>query len=158
MVDENGTTEQIEALTQELLAILPLLTRIVAAEVRREAGEATTMPQFRVLAHLADEPLTLSALAKQRRVSLQSMSELVQALVERGWVQRTPDASDRRQHILQLSEHGRSHYQQAQLQTLRRLVPLMSELDAAERDAVQRALPALRRVLMREESTETDGR
>src|SRR5262249_5821492 len=57
--------------TQELLAVLPLLNRIVAAEVRREAGEETTMPQFRVLAHLAAGPLTLSALAKKRRVSPQ---------------------------------------------------------------------------------------
>ena len=86
--------------TQELLAVLPLLSRIVAAEVRREAGEDTSMPQFRVLAHLAARPLTLSALAKKRRVSLQSMSELVQALVLRGWVAREPDPRDRRHDAL----------------------------------------------------------
>ena len=88
--------EQVLATTQELLAVLPLLNRIVATEVRREAGEDTTMPQFRVLAHLAPGQLTLSALAKRRRVSLQSMSELVQVLVERGWVVRAPDPADRR--------------------------------------------------------------
>src|SRR5881409_528296 len=97
--------------TQELLAVLPLLNRIVAAEVRREAGEETTMPQYRVLAHLVAGPLTLSAIAKKRRVSLQSMSELVQVLVERGWVARAPDPSDRRQSLLQLTDHGRAHYE-----------------------------------------------
>jgi DNA-binding MarR family transcriptional regulator len=51
--------------TEALLAVLPLLNRLVAADVRREAGEETTMPQFRVLAHLAAAPLTLSALAKK---------------------------------------------------------------------------------------------
>lgn len=149
--------DQVEELTQELLSILPLLTRIVAAEVRREAGDATTMPQFRVLAHLQSGPLTLSVLAKQRRVSLQAMSELVQVLVERGWIRRTPDQHDRRQQLLHLTDHGRQHYERAHAQTLKRLVPLMSALDKAERSAVQRALPALRRVLARDESEENHG-
>lgn len=150
--------EQIEELTHELLAILPLLNSIVAAEVRRDAGEATTMPQFRVLACLAEEPLTISTLAKQRRVSLQSMSELVQVLVERGWLVRTPDLNDRRQSLLHITEHGRKHYERAQLQTLQRLMPLIGDLDDAERAALERALPALHRVLTLEESKEIHGR
>src|SRR5262249_16042985 len=73
-----------EQAAQELLTVLPLLTRLVAAEIRREAGDETTMPQFRVLTHLAEGPLTVSGLARRRRVSLQAMGELVQLLVERG--------------------------------------------------------------------------
>ena len=158
MIDNKVVEHSAEQLTQELLAVLPLLIRIVAAEVRREAGEATTMPQFRVLDHLANEPMTLSALAKQRRVSLQSMSELVQMLVERGWITRTPDPHDRRQQLLQLTEQGRAHYERAQTQTLRRLVPLIEQLSDDERVAVARALPALHRVLTRDESDESHGR
>jgi DNA-binding MarR family transcriptional regulator len=127
--------------------VLPLLSRIVAAEVRREAGEETTMPQFRVLAHLLEGPLTLSELARRRRVTLQSMGELAQVLVERGWVARTPNPSDRRQQQLSLTEHGRRHYDRAQELVLAQLVPLLAGLDAAEMQAVQSALPALRRVL-----------
>ena len=144
--------------TRELLAVLPLLNRIVAAEVRREAGEDTTMPQFRVLAHLAPGPLTLSALAKKRRVSPQSMSELVQVLVERGWVVRTPDPSDRRQSLLGLTEQGRAHYERAQALTLERLSPLMAQLAPEELAAVRMALPALRRLLIQEEQDGGDER
>ena len=151
---EVWTTEEI---THELLAVLPLLNRIVAAEVRREAGEETTMPQFRVLAHLVDGPLTLSVLARKRRVSLQSMGELVQALVERGWVVRIPDPTDRRQHLLHLTEEGRAHYERAQEQALRRLAPLLDELTGDEMAAVQQALPALHRVLTREEKVVCHG-
>jgi DNA-binding MarR family transcriptional regulator len=151
-----GTDSALEA-TQELLSVLPLLNRIVAAEVRREAGEDTTMPQFRVLAHLAAGPLTLSTLAKKRRVSPQSMSELVQVLVERGWIARTPDPADRRQHMLQLTEHGRAHYERAQDMTVRQLAPLLAQLSADEMAAVQLALPALHRVLAQEEGSTTDG-
>ena len=152
------TTERALETTQELLNVLPLLNRIVAAEVRREAGEDTTMPQFRVLAHLAAEALTLSVLAKKRRVSLQSMSELVQVLVARGWIAREPDPRDRRQSLLQLTDHGRQHYERAQSQMLRRLAPLLAQLSADELVAVGVALPALRRVLIQEENNAIDER
>lgn len=131
----------------ELLAVLPLLARIVATEVRREAGEDTTMPQYRVLAHLAERSLTLSDLARRRHVTLQSMGELVQSLVERGWITRSPAPNDRRQHILTLTEQGRQHYEQAQAQLLARLVPILDQLNPEEMTAVQICLPALRRVL-----------
>ncbi|HNP86187.1 MAG TPA: MarR family transcriptional regulator [Kouleothrix sp.] len=144
--------------TEALLAVLPLLNRLVAAEVRREAGEETTMPQFRVLAHLAAAPLTLSALAKKRRVSLQAMSELVQVLVAHGWVERLPDPNDRRQALLQLTDNGRSHYERAQTHTLQRLVPLLARLNGEELAAVRVALPALHRVLAQEECDAGDER
>ncbi|MEO7910202.1 MAG: MarR family transcriptional regulator [Roseiflexaceae bacterium] len=146
-----------EDATREVLAVLPLLNRIVGAEVRREAGEDTTIGQFRVLAHLGEGPLTLSVLAKRRRVSLQSMSELMQVLVERGWISRAPDPSDRRQHLLDLTESGRAHYLRVQDMTIRQLAPLLAQLSADEMAAVRMALPALRRVLMQEENSESNG-
>jgi DNA-binding MarR family transcriptional regulator len=96
-----------EEATRELMAVVPLLNRLMAAELRLEAGENSTMPRFRVLAHLRDHPMTLSALARRRRVSLQAAGELIQSLVERGWVMRTPDPTDRRQSLLQLTDEGR---------------------------------------------------
>lgn len=146
-----------EDATRELLAVLPLLNRIVAADVRREAGEETTMPQFRALSHLADGPVTLSALARRRCVSLQSMGELVQTLVERGWVARTPDPHDRRQSLLQLTDQGRAHYERANDRTMRHLMPLMAGLTPDELAAVRVALMALHRVLAGEEGTDHDG-
>ena len=146
-----------EQATNQLLALLPLLNRIVVTAVQREAGADTTMPQFRVLALLAAQPQTLSALARQRRVSLQSMGALVQSMVERGWIVRTPDPQDRRQYLLTLSEAGRSHYERAQAQSLRALLPFIAALSAEALRAVQLALPALHRVLTREEEADGDS-
>lgn len=136
-----------EQATHELLQVLPLLNGMIGAEMRAAAGEETTMPQFRVLAQLSAAPCTLSALAKWRRVSLQSMSVLVQSLVERGWIERLPDPSDRRQQLLQLTRRGRTHYQRAQTRIVQRLLPLLEALSAEELRAVALALPALGRVL-----------
>jgi DNA-binding MarR family transcriptional regulator len=142
--------------TSELLAVLPLLNRIVASAVRRETGEETTMPQFRVLAMLAERAHTTSGLARHRRVSLPAMGALVQALVERGWVTRIPDLNDRRQHTLELTEAGRAHYLGAQQQVMRQLSPLLAVLDEHELRAVQIALPALHRALTSDEEPESD--
>ncbi len=125
-----------ERVAHELLAVVPLLTRIVAAEVRREAGDDTTMQQFRVLTHLAEGVLTVSGLARRRRVTLQAMGELVQILVERGWIARSPDPS---------------HYERVQARVLDQIVPLLARLDTRETAAVQAALPALRRVFAGDE-------
>ena len=136
-----------EEATRELMAVLPLLNRIIGAELRLEAGEDTTMPQFRLLALLQEQPQTLSALAAKRRVSLQAAGESIQTLVERGWVTRTPDPVDRRQSLLDLSAVGRAHYDKAQSRMLTRLIPLLEKLSTEEMDAVQCSLPALHRVL-----------
>ena len=136
-----------ERAAEELLSVLPLLTRIVAATVRCEVGEDTTMPQFRVLAHLAEGPLTVSDLARRRRVTLQSMGQIVQTLVERGWVTRAPSAADRRQQLLTLTDRGRAQYERVQARAIEQIAPLLARLEPAELAAVQAALPALRRVL-----------
>jgi DNA-binding MarR family transcriptional regulator len=146
----------VEQAAHALLEVLPLLNRIVVEAVQREAGADTTMPQFRVLALLAAQPQTLSALARRRRVSLQSLGALVQALVERGWIVRIPDPGDRRQHLLTLSEAGRAHYERAQAQTLSALLPRLATLDADALRAVQVALPALHAALTQEDIPDGD--
>lgn len=133
--------------TEHLLAVLPLINRIVSQAVRQEAGDETTMPQFRALALLEQTPLTLSTLARSRRVSLQAMGELIQVLVERGWIVRTPDLRDRRQAQLSLTEAGRQHFQRAETASFQHLAPLLAQLSADELRAVEIALPALQRVL-----------
>src|SRR5215218_2698834 len=98
----------------DLLSILPALNRIMIVELRQEGGEDTTMPQFRVLSYLSEAPMTVSDVARQRRVSFQSAGELVQTLVERGWIDRIAEQKDRRQSLLDLTEAGRQAYNRAQ--------------------------------------------
>ncbi len=146
-----------EESAHELLAILPLINRLMISELRREAGDDTTMPQFRVLSYLAEEPLTMSMIARRRRVSLQSAGELIQALVDRGWINRVPDPSDRRQTLLHLTDTGRQQYEQVNSRMLTHLIPLMENLTTEEMTAVEVALNALRRVLAREAIVEKDA-
>jgi DNA-binding MarR family transcriptional regulator len=145
-----------EEIAHELLAVLPLINRLMISELRREAGQDTTMPQFRVLSYLADEPLTLSVIARRRRVSLQSAGELVQTLVDRGWIVRVADPNDRRQTLLHLTPLGQQQFELVSSRMLTHLIPLMDNLTSEETKAVQVALPALHRVLAREAVVEDD--
>ena len=143
---------------QELLTVLPLFNRIMAVELRQETGDDTTMPQFRVLTYLAEHPLTMSDIARKRHVSFQSAGELVQALVERGWVLRMPDPTDRRQSLLHLTDDGRAQYERAQGLMVQRLASFMDQLDEDEKTTIQQALQSLHRVLVQEVETENDSR
>lgn len=142
---------------QELLAVLPLLNRFMAVELRQETGDDTTLSQFRVLAYLAEAPLTMSEIARRRHVSFQSAGELVQGFVERGWVVRMPNPNDRRQFLLHLTDVGKEKFERAQSVMLQRLVGFMDHLDEAEKTTIQQALRHLHRVLIEEVKSEHDS-
>jgi DNA-binding MarR family transcriptional regulator len=146
------TPLNLDDIARQLMTVLPQINRLMAVELRQEVDESATMPQFRVMAYLYEEPMTLTALAQKRRVSLQSAGELVQSLVARGWVTRTPDPSDRRQSILQLTEEGRANYERVQNRMQEQLTAYLALLTDAERDTVQGALIALQRVIKTQES------
>lgn len=141
----------VDPIANELLAVLPLITRLVAAEVRREGGEETTVGQFLALELLADAPMSLSMLARTRHVSMQTMGEVVQTLVQRGWVERTQHPNDRRSWLLMLTPDGREHHDNMRVHTLERMAPFLNQLNDDERVAVQTAFVALRRIFARVE-------
>jgi DNA-binding MarR family transcriptional regulator len=136
------------SVARALLDTLPLLNRTVSGIVQGDAPDSLTMPQFRVLAHLSGGALTVSELARRRRVAMASMGELAQALVERGLVERRPDPQDRRQQRLSLSEAGRRRYEGAHALAQAQIADLLAaRLSPEELAAVGAALPALRRAL-----------
>lgn len=131
----------------DLLSILPMLNRVMIVELRREAGEDTTMPQFRVLSYLNQSPLTVSDIARKRRVSFQSAGELVQTLVERGWISRTADPKDRRQSLLRLTDAGQQEYDRAQNHMLDRISELLEQLSEDDKAVIRRAMSLLQTAL-----------
>jgi DNA-binding MarR family transcriptional regulator len=136
------------AAARALLDTLPLLNRTVGSIVQGDAPDSLTMPQFRVLAHLRDGPLTVSELARRRRVTMASMGELAQALVERELIDRRPDPQDRRQQQLFLSDTGRQRYDAAHALAETKIADILAaRLSPEELSAVRAAIPALQSAL-----------
>lgn len=146
-----SSSKPIQETTRQMMAVLPKLNRMMAVELRQEVDESATMPQFRVLAYLHEQPMTLTALAKMRQVSLQSAGELVQALVEREWVERMSDPNDRRQSILQLTDTGQAAYLRIQNRMTHQLSAYLELLSPDELETVQGAFIALQRVIHNQE-------
>lgn len=136
---------------QSLLSMLPLVNRIMIVELRREGEQETTMPQFRVLSSLSQAPMTVSDVARLRRVSFQSAGELVQTLVERGWIERIANPTDRRQSVLHLTDAGQQAYERAQAHMLERISGLLDTLNDEEQAVIRRAMDLLQTVLVDEE-------
>jgi len=92
-------------------SLLYLIKRVELAvrkrldEVLSEHGLTTT--QYTALTALEGNPaMTAAALARHTFVAAQTIAQLVRTLEERGWVERRPDPSSRRQALLALTPAG----------------------------------------------------
>ena len=110
------------------------LVMALARRVRRAYADElstwhVTPSQSRALRVLGSrEGMRPSALADELRIAPRSATEVADALVERGWVRRAPDPTDRRATLLTLTREGRE---------------LASRIDEVRREASERVLDVL---------------
>ncbi len=118
----------------EMLETVPLLMRVIRAEMRGHRGASLSVPQFRVLAFLnRHESPSLTDLAEHLGLGLPSASTLVDGLVERRLVLRRVHPADRRRLILALSAEGRSVFGGACGAAQDSLAKVLSRLTPAQR-------------------------
>jgi DNA-binding MarR family transcriptional regulator len=85
----------------ELRMVLGLLVRRLRAEHRLPVSHGTVLGRLE-----RDGPATTSALAAAERVRPQSMAQTLSELEAAGLIDRTPDAHDRRQVHIALTDRG----------------------------------------------------
>jgi DNA-binding MarR family transcriptional regulator len=130
---------------RELLEIVPLVMRTVAAQLRA-AGEMPAPAHFGLLSILNERPRMLTELASIQGVSLPTMSNSISAMVERGWVRRTAPESDRRVVILEATVAGRAALERVARAAETHLAELLGPLDAPSRRRLHAGLAVLRQV------------
>lgn len=77
------------------------------AEVALTDQADLSLPQYRLLALLADGSAAATALADRLTVTRPSITALADGLVERGYIDRHPDPDDRRRITHSLTDGGR---------------------------------------------------
>jgi DNA-binding MarR family transcriptional regulator len=129
-------------LASELRLILGRLVRRMRAEGR------LPLAQMAVLGRLdRGGATTVSALATAERVRPQSMSQTVGELEADGLVTRSPDPTDRRQLLVELTEAGRTTLTDERRHREGWLARAIAEdLSQAERATLEAALEPLRRL------------
>lgn len=98
---------------------LPYLLSVTSNRVSGRIARAydsrfgLTIPEWRLIALIADHaPVTQAQLCERSRMDKVTVSRAAIALAERGLLERTPNATDRRSHHLRLSAAGQSLYAQ----------------------------------------------
>ena len=124
--------------------------------VRRETPQLQlTLTQGSVLSELVNGgPRRMSALAELERVRMPSMTNVVRRLERLGLVARRPDPEDGRAVLVEVTEEGRRFYAELIVAREEFLRERLIELDEADREAIEAALPALSKLLLAEHKKE----
>jgi len=101
--------DTLDICAREILDVMPLVMQDLRRTMRSQSTPDLRFPELRSLAFLRLNPgSSLTDLAEYIGVSLPSMSKLVDTLTYKGFLERSPDAADRRRIRLDLTEAGRS--------------------------------------------------
>ena len=139
------TRDQAREAARELLEIMPMVMRTVAAELRF-SGELPAPAHFPLLMMLDEQPRTLTELAVLRGVSPPTMSNSITALVQRGWARRSAPVRDRRVVIVEVTSAGRAALERVGKCAEGHLAEVLAPLDAASRRRLQGGLQVLKKV------------
>jgi len=97
-----------DKLTQELVDLVDRLSSQMRPESDEEWTDLElTMPQFRAICLLGQGPERMGNIAGHLSSSMSSATSMIDRLVDKGLVERAPDASDRRVVTCQLTDRGR---------------------------------------------------
>jgi DNA-binding MarR family transcriptional regulator len=130
---------------REILKIVPLVMRTVAAELRA-AGELPAPAHFGLLTMLSVQPQTLTELATRQGVSLPTMSNSISAMVHRGWVRRLAAARDRRVVTIEVTPAGKATVDRVGRAAEAHLAVMLAPLDVTSRRRLQAGLGVLRQI------------
>lgn len=103
-----------------------------------------TMPQFSILMQLHHKgPCGMSAISERFDITNAAASQLVEKLVQGGYLERAEDPSDRRARLLRLSTNGEKLLSKGHEERYRWLDEVTSQLSSEESARVAEALNIL---------------
>jgi DNA-binding MarR family transcriptional regulator len=130
----------------------PLVYRLYDLVRRHSPRLDLTLTQGAVLSVLVHEgPQRMSTLATREGVRLPSMTNVVSRLEHGGYVRRVPDPADGRAVIVSATEQARAVISRIQRAREEFLDERLARLSDADRDTIDRALPALDRLVAADE-------
>lgn len=138
----------------EILDGVPMVFRVIRAELRKYGAKEMSVPQYRTLAFVyRNEGASLSEVCDHIGLTLPTMSALVDGLVVRGLVNRRTDREDRRRMTLTLTEPGRARLESARAATMAYLEERLRQLSASDRATITLAMRMLRELFTGEKNS-----
>lgn len=133
----------------ELAARLRLAVGRLHRRIRIDGRESVPPLQLSALVTVEQHgPLRLSELARREAVTAPTMSRVLTALDEHGFVVRTPDPQDARGVLITLSDEGAVRLAEVRSHRTALVARRLARLDADQRATLTAALPALEALLV----------
>ena len=134
-----------DGLASRLRVAVVRLNRRLRAQ--RDAEAVVTLTQLSAMASLHRHgPMTPGELAACERVQPPSMTRVIAALTDSGFVDRSPHPTDGRQTVVALTTAGRDYVDAEVSARERWLDAQLAQLTADERDALSRAVDIIDRI------------
>ena len=141
---ETGTNTDIAGDMPAVAARLRISATRLARRLRQESDTGLTPSQNAALVSVERfGPLTLGALADHERVAPPSITKVVAKLESVGYVERRPDASDRRVAWVSTTAAGRAHLARVRQRKTLWLAARLADLDDDQRRRLADALDVL---------------
>ncbi len=129
-----------DELAREMLVVVPAVMSTIRAEMRKRRRSDLNVIQFRTLVYLKLSPgADLSSLAEYLGLTLPTVSQMIDGLVEKGVVTRQDSTTDRRRVALALTAQGVSLLERSLSGTRAHLVEILSRLKPEEVAAIHKA-------------------
>jgi DNA-binding MarR family transcriptional regulator len=146
---------------REVLDVVPAVMRVIRAEMRRHRSLDLSVPQFRTLTFINNNPgSSLLTLAEHLGLTSPSACRMIDVLVGRGLVSRQTSLKDRRMITLTLTEVGLSMLENSRKGTMENLALIFSSLSPVEKSAIMDAMKIMRPLFANYkiiETTQTGG-
>lgn len=143
-----STDQQIDLRSADDIDRLRLMLLRTARQIRTRSNNSITPSQLAVLGTIIrNGPLTVKQIAEREHVKPPSVSKIVAALETTGYVKRQVDPHDRRCSPLCATPAGHAYADEVRAAGRTWLADRVDELDDTEVDAIERAMPALERLL-----------
>jgi DNA-binding MarR family transcriptional regulator len=138
----------VQTTSPDLASRLRLDISRMARRLRQEAGAQLSPSQTAALATIERHgPLTPSELAERERVQRPTVTRVLARLEESGLVERAADPEDRRCSLVSISAEGSELLDALRARKDAFLSRRIDALDAADREALERAAAILERML-----------
>jgi DNA-binding MarR family transcriptional regulator len=110
LIASGGGPDNLTALIRALEETIPRYVQTLRRVIEEAEGrDSLTLPQYRCLQAVAARGSTLTThLARQFQVGVPTMTGRLDALVERGLLQRQPDPASRRQVLVTITHAGQA--------------------------------------------------
>lgn len=134
-----------ELCARAVVETIPLFSRYIGAEMRRNDKLQLSMPQLRVLSFISRNPgASVGSAADDLAVTAATASNLIDRLVRRGYVNRVEDPAERRKVLLTLTGSGVAHLNLCRDFAQESIAALISSLPVTKLSKIQDGLDILK--------------